>query len=61
MIMSQIVKSVNFTKTQKPRYLVSKTFFLQIKKFINYTSWATLMQQQQQQQQKIVAELPFKV
>ena len=45
MIMSQIVKSVNFTKTLKPRYLVSKTlFFLQIKKFINDTSWATLLQ-----------------
>ena len=59
MIMSQIVKSVNFTKTLKPRYLVSKTlFFLQIKKFINDTSWATLLQKKKK---KFVAELPFKV
>ena len=42
-VMSQILKSVGFTKTQKPRYLENKTlFFLQIKKFINYTSMATL-------------------
>ena len=33
MMMSQILKSVVFTKTQKPRYLDNKTlFFLQIKK-----------------------------
>ena len=41
---SQILKSVDFTKTQKSRYLENKTFFLQIKKFINYTSRATLRQ-----------------
>ena len=59
MIMSQIVKSVNFTKTLKPRYLVrKKLFFLQIKKFINDTSWATLFQKKKK---KFVAELPFKV
>ena len=38
----QILKNVDFSETQKSRYLESKTlFFLQIKK-INYTSWATL-------------------
>ena len=45
MMASQILKSVDFTKTQKPRYLDNKTlFFLQIKKFINYTSRAILLQ-----------------
>ena len=40
---SQILKSVNFKKTQKSRYLKKETsFFLQIKKIINYTSIATL-------------------
>ena len=42
MMTSQILKSVDFTKTQKSRYLKNETlFFLQIKKFINYTSRAT--------------------
>ena len=41
----QILKSVDFTKTQKSRYLQSETlFFLQIKKFINYTLRATWLQ-----------------
>ena len=36
---------LGFTKAQKSRYLENKTiFFLQIKKFINYTSRATLLQ-----------------
>ena len=35
MMTSQILKSVDFTKTQKSRYLENETFFLQIKK-INY-------------------------
>ena len=36
---SQISKSVDFTKTQKYVYLENKVlFFLQMKKFINYTS-----------------------
>ena len=39
---SQILKFMNITKTQKSRYL--KTFFLLIKKFINYTSRTTLWQ-----------------
>ena len=40
---SQILKTVDLTKTQKSRYLENETlFFLQIKKFINYTSMATL-------------------
>ena len=35
MMMSQILKSVGFTKTQKSRYLKNATlFFLQIKKII---------------------------
>ena len=43
MITSQILKFAGFTKTQKSRYLENETlFFLQIKKFINYTSSATL-------------------
>ena len=44
MMTSQVLKSVDFTKTQKSRYLENETFFLQIKKFINYTSRATLLQ-----------------
>ena len=43
MMTSQIWKSADFTKTQKSRYLENKTlFFLQIFKFINYTSRVTL-------------------
>ena len=43
MMMSQILRSVDFTKSQKPRYLESeRSFSLQIKKLINYTSKATL-------------------
>ena len=42
---SQILKFVDFKKTQKSKYLENMTlFFLQIKKFINYTSKATLWQ-----------------
>ena len=45
MMTSQISKFVDFTKTQKSRYLKNETlFFLQTKKFINYTSRATLRQ-----------------
>ena len=35
---SQILKSADFSKTSKSRYLQNETFFLQIEKFINYTS-----------------------
>ena len=39
----QILKSVDFMEAQKSRYLENETlFFLQIKKFFNYTSRATL-------------------
>ena len=38
MMTSQILKSVDFTKAKKSRYLKNETFFLQIKKIINYTS-----------------------
>ena len=35
MMMSQVLKSVDFTKTQKSKYLENRTlFFLQIKKLI---------------------------
>ena len=44
-VTSQISKSVNFTKTHKCRYLENETLFLlQIKKFINNTSRAALLQ-----------------
>ena len=53
MMTSQILKTVDFTKTQKSRYLENKTlFFLQIKKSFNYTSRATLLQ-------KIVPDVAF--
>ena len=43
MVTSQILKSVDFTKTQKSRYLQNETlFFIQIKRIINYKSNATL-------------------
>ena len=43
---SQILKSVDFIKTQKSRHLEKETFlFLQIKKIIKYTSGATLLQE----------------
>ena len=55
MMTSQISTFVDFTKTQKSRYLENETFFLQIKKFINYTSRATLWQKN-----IFVAEVTFK-
>ena len=46
MMASQILKSAGFTKTQKSRYLENETlFYLQIKKFINHTLRATLLQE----------------
>ena len=45
MMASQILKFVDFRKTQKSRYLENETLFLlQIKKFINCTSRGTLLQ-----------------
>ena len=45
MMMSQTLKSEDFSKTQRSRYLEKEIkFFLQIKKFINYTLRATLLQ-----------------
>ena len=44
-MMSQFLKFVDFTKVQKSRYLKDETFFLQIKKIINYTSRTTLWQE----------------
>ena len=53
---SQILKSEDFTKTQKSRYLKNETlFFLRIKKFINYTSRAALLQKK-----SFAAEVTFK-
>ena len=40
-MMSQNLKSMDFTKTQNLDILKTKHFFLQIIKFINYTSRAT--------------------
>ena len=43
MMMSQVSKSVDFTKTQTSRYLKNETLnFLQIKKFIDYKPSANL-------------------
>ena len=56
MMTSHISTCVDFTKTQKSRYLEKDTFFLQIKKFINYMLRATLWQQN-----TFVAEVTFKV
>ena len=43
MMTSQILKFVDFTEIQqKFRYLDNETFFLQIKKMINYSSRAIL-------------------
>ena len=45
MMASQILKIVDFTKTEKSRYLKNKgLFFLQIKKFVDCTSRGTLWQ-----------------
>ena len=45
MMMPQILQFLDITKTQKSKYLENETsFFLQIKKFIYYTSKATLWQ-----------------
>ena len=46
MMTSKILKSVDFTKMQKSRHLENETLFiLQITKFINYSSRATLWQE----------------
>ena len=45
MMKSQILKSVDFTKTRKSRYPETETLFLfKIKKFINCASGGTLWQ-----------------
>ena len=44
MMTPKILKSMDFTRTQKSRYLENETlFFLQLKKIINYTSRAPFM------------------
>ena len=45
MMMSQNLNFVDFTKIQTSRYLENETFLLQIKKYINYTSRATIWQE----------------
>ena len=54
LMMSQILKFIDFTKTEKSRYLENKTSFLQIKKFSDYTSMVTLSQKN-----SFVAEVTF--
>ena len=44
MMMSQILKSMDFTKTQKSRYLQDETFLFQIKRSINWAFRAILWQ-----------------
>ena len=45
MMTSQILKFVDFTETQKSRYLENETLlFLKLKKVVNYTSGTTLWQ-----------------
>ena len=45
MRMLKFLKSVDFTKTRKSRYLENEAlFFLQIKELIDYSSRATLLQ-----------------
>ena len=57
MMTSQILKSADFTKTQKSRYLENETLlFLQMKNITNYPSRATLLQKN-----SFVAEVTFKI
>ena len=57
MMMSQILKFVDFTKTQKFRYLENETLFvLQIEKSINYTSSDTFIAKN-----RFVAEVTFNI
>ena len=45
MMTSQVLQFADFKTTQKSKYVENETsFFLQIKKIINYTSRATLWQ-----------------
>ena len=54
---SQVLQFVDFTKTQKSKYLKKEAlFFLQIKKIIDYTSRATLWQKN-----NVAVELTFKM
>ena len=56
MMTSQILQYMDFTETQKSKYLQKETlFYLEIKKIINYTSKTTLWQKN-----IFVAELTFK-
>ena len=55
MLMSQILQFMDFTETQKSNHIQNKTFFLQIKKFINCISRTTLWQKN-----TFVAEVAFK-
>ena len=60
MMTSQVLESLDFIETQKPRYLENETlFFLQIKKFINYTSRATLLEKIVLQQKSLLMSLNF--
>ena len=53
---SQILKTVDFAKTQKSRCLENKILISFLKKFINYTTWVTLWQKK-----SFLAEVIFKL
>ena len=56
MMTSRILKSMDFTKSRKSRYLENETlFFLQIKRFIDYILRATIVEN------SFVAEVTFNV
>ena len=55
MLMSQILQFMDFTETQKLNHIQNETFFLRIKKFINYISRTTLWQKN-----TFVADVAFK-
>ena len=61
MMTSQILKSAGVTKAQKSRYLENKTlFFLQIKKFTNYTLTKNMTKNTHMTKNSFVAEVTFK-
>ena len=55
MVTSQILRSADFAKSQKPKYLENETFSLQIKKFIKFHIKAYFMAKN-----SLVAEVTFK-
>ena len=43
MMKSQILKSIDFIKTQNPRYLENETFFIETKKFTKLITYQGLI------------------